>query len=618
MRKKIKLKPKPIREIIHLKVEKAKRPDVAERIKNNKLFNFSCVKCKWKTFCKTKYLNEGINNIVLNINKISFLSYKLLNFHFVNLIEQNKPLPKINRTLFYKACCMVSKFYKRKNKIEENDELYISFSKLQKFIDKLPFRDNMGSLINNLTRQQLTATKNHLKLNFYNRFRKYVKLETGIDNNSTIYKILKSIYDKDYNGDDEFIKSMKQWLKFIPTEINIEKNMSHFLTIYYQILKTFESKHESVDSDSSNEEIKGIRLFNLLPNKNNFTLSHITICNSSLNDIISFLTSNKRDKNFMNKKREYWTKLFNVGKYETKNRKFAYSISTNGNDVSIWLQKRKKEVIEDDNFNEIDLYKNNQYEQFVGIDPGIRSLYTSSNSIEENKHLHITTREYRHLSKMKYNCKKRERWYKKWGNDEYTYWQNIPSYKTTSSDLMIKYCKYVFSKLDKLFNFHIKKNFRGLKFNAYCRSKSTLTKICKRIVNNKKTLIGFGDFSQQHGLVKKHPTTPILKLRKELKKYGDVVLIDEYRTSKTCYKCKSEIKLYRNKQIRKDRKTKELKKARMSDVHSVIRCINNECSLYCMDRDVNASKNMLYLLQLLYRGEERQACFKPAKTTVRR
>jgi len=210
---------------------------------------------------------------------------------------------------------------------------------------------------------------------------------------------------------------------------------------------------------------------------------------------------------------------------------------------------------------------------------------------------------------MKYNCKKRERWYKKWGKEDYKYWQNIPSYKTTSKDLMLKYCEYVLPKLDKLFNFHIKKNFRGLKFNAYCRSKSTLTKICKRIVNNKKTLIGFGDFSQQHGLIKKHPTTPILKLRKELKKHGDVVLIDEYKTSKTCYKCHKEVKLYRNNQIKKDRKTKELTKVKMSNIYSVIRCINNECSLYCMDRDINASKNMLHLLQQLYRGEERPPCF---------
>jgi hypothetical protein len=41
-------------------------------------------------------------------------------------------------------------------------------------------------------------------------------------------------------------------------------------------------------------------------------------------------------------------------------------------------------------------------------------------------------------------------------------------------------------------------------------------------------LIGFGDYSQQHGLVKNHPTTPILKLKKEFKRFCDVVDIDEW------------------------------------------------------------------------------------------
>ncbi len=56
--------------------------------------------------------------------------------------------------------------------------------------------------------------------------------------------------------------------------------------------------------------------------------------------------------------------------------------------------------------------------------------------------------------------------------------------------------------------------------------------------------------------------------------------------------------------------------ARLSNIHGVIRCKHNECKLCYMDRDINASKNILGLLLNQYRGEERPTCFKPKKIGV--
>ena len=38
--------------------------------------------------------------------------------------------------------------------------------------------------------------------------------------------------------------------------------------------------------------------------------------------------------------------------------------------------------------------------------------------------------------------------------------------------------------------------FRRLNFTSYCRGKATLEQICRNITKDKKTLIGFGDYSQ--------------------------------------------------------------------------------------------------------------------------
>jgi transposase len=95
-----------------------------------------------------------------------------------------------------------------------------------------------------------------------------------------------------------------------------------------------------------------------------------------------------------------------------------------------------------------------------------------------------------------------------------------------------------------------------------------------------------------------------------------VVDIDEYKTSKTCSSCNKEIELYRNRIQRKKKGVLE-PLAKMSNIHSVIRCKNNECKLCCMDRDINASKNILALLLGQYRGEDRPLCFKPEKIAVK-
>ena len=573
---------------------KVTRTDVKERKESNKDTEFTCVKMSFNSLVGNNYLNGGIQDIVLNVNQICLLSYQLLNYHFIRLLSENKPLPIITQNLFYQACSTVSVMKERNEKVDVTDELYISFAQYKHTISELPFRDRMGNLINNLNRQQLTMTENHLKLNFYKRFHKYLELRTGETRKGVIYHWLKDIYSEEYKDKNYFIQSIRQWLKYPPTEENIKKHSSHFVKIYYKILQTFEKYPYT----------KGIRLFNLLPTKNSFTLSTIEICSSCLKDIIGYFTK-KPIKDFDENKSVYWYELFHIEKYETSTRKFANTIYTDGKVAVVRLRKPKKVATKPKDVHKI------KYEQYVGIDPGVRSLQTSCNDV--GRVLETTTASYRHDCKMKYACKKREMWYKKW--EQYEMWRNIPSFKTSNLQKMTNYFNYTYPHLHTIFRFHLYKNFRGLSFRSYCRGKATMNQICKSITENKKTLVGFGDFSQQHGLVKKHPTAPIQKFKNELKKHCDVVDIDEWGTSKTCNKCHHPIELYKNKVIRKKRDGTTTK-ARMCYINSVIRCKFNECSLCCMDRDINASKNILLLLQLQKADKKRPDCFSPTKNKI--
>jgi len=75
-----------------------------------------------------------------------------------------------------------------------------------------------------------------------------------------------------------------------------------------------------------------------------------------------------------------------------------------------------------------------------------------------------------------------------------------------------------------------------------------------------------------------------------------------------CNKCFQPIELYKNKIIWKKRDRTHTK-ARLSQINSVIRCKLNECKLCCMNKDINASKNILFLLQLQKEGKKRPECF---------
>lgn len=595
---------------------KVVRDDVKQRKEDNKNTDFTCIKSSWKSFCKNNLLADTIvEDILPKINTISFLSYKLLNYHFTRLLEENKPLPEIKQNLFYQACCMVSRLKYTKDTTDTTTELYESFSQMKEYItNALPARDYLClGYITNLNKLQLTMTNNHLKLNFYNRFRKYLKLRTGETDNAVVYHWLKDIYEVKYEGKNTFILYMREWLKYTPTEANIVKHSNHFVKIYYSILKEFEKYPET----------KGVRTFTLLPHKHGFTQSHITICNAGLENTLKYITNELKCANnniesgldvkkFAENSSDYWKELFNITKYETKNKRFGYTILTDGKSVVLQMRKPvKPEKIATQ-------YTEQQYDNFLGIDPGIRALITSYDT--NDKVIQVSTREYRHKSKMISACKKRENWYKRW--EHYEEWKLIPTIKTSKTSVMKEYFKYVFPRLRIFTEFHIEKGFRNLNFTSYCRSKATLAKICERIsgvtkkTKHMKTLVGFGDYSQQHGLVKSHPTTPILRLKKELRRYCKVVDIDEYKTSKTCSSCNKEIVLYRNRIQRKKMGVLE-PIAKMTNIHSVIRCKHNECKLCCIDRDINASKNILGLLLNQYRGEEIPVCFRPEKIAVK-
>ena len=105
-----------------------------------------------------------------------------------------------------------------------------------------------------------------------------------------------------------------------------------------------------------------------------------------------------------------------------------------------------------------------------------------------------------------------------------------------------------------------------------------------------KTLVGFGDWSEQDGgFLKGSEKAPVKKMRRMMRDMGiKVVRIDEHRTSKCCSQC-----------MKGDN---ENVKFNGKESHRIIRCNNSECKTY-WHRDVNGSRNIRTVLLSMVQGQ---------------
>lgn len=565
---------------------KSKRADVSSRLEANRNLSFHIVKQKLNRICKNDIFKEVLHQNIKNMNKMKDLAYHLINFHVLRCIRDNITLPDLKSQNFYYRClAIVSKMNNRNSKERTNEPLLDTFNLYLKNTDlELPYRDNSGNLMNNMSLEMKTSVINHIVLNFTKRLQKYTNLKYGIKN---IYHMYNDKVDYVPNRNEQEIKD---FVRIIPTDENIKENLNHVLHLEYQIQMYF---------DSLEPDTKGVKNFSMTPLKSSYIDSHIKICSSCLKDLIK--TNNKLNHLKDLDKDELWRTLFNFNEVETRNKKFNYEILTDGYSVSITLGKSLGlELFDTDEDDKIicscgckvkkNGYKKHlesathikkmrtnrnvdeDFDRIIGLDPGVNQIYTAVD--QHNNFMNCSSKKYRRDSKIKHFVE----WNERQSVDVQDTLNTLKSFKTADIDkykqAFNQYCK-TYNKLNSFYN---SKPYKKWRFKTFCFRKKTISTMCKDICKNQKTLVGYGDWSKNQGIVKKHPSTPNKKLREALARYKDckVVAVNEYRTSKECSLCHNDVNKVR-------------------DIHQVVRCSNNECAM-CWQRDINASRNIIQKL----------------------
>lgn len=116
----------------------------------------------------------------------------------------------------------------------------------------------------------------------------------------------------------------------------------------------------------------------------------------------------------------------------------------------------------------------------------------------------------------------------------------------------------------------------GLRFRKFIAVEKTATRIATELVGKQRDVLVFvGNFRlQANSPIKGYQRTPFRLLLQKLRLYADVMIIDEFRTTKLCSICHEPAFTSRGK-------------------HRYQVCQNQNCGM-CWNRDVNAGNNMVY------------------------
>ena len=329
---------------------------------------------------------------------------------------------------------------------------------------------------------------------------------------------------------------------------------------------------------------------------------------------IKFDTKDQRDRPL---DQLLWRTLFNVAKYETGTRKFALKVSTNAYAVSIYLQKPKPaNPPTSDEYDDLAQprakFVNGDYDMIIGLDPG-RSYPVSTfrgevdigaDGRQRSFCPQISTKEWRHDAKITEHAQWELRMRRK--NEEYgAAIEALPSLKIGNFDTFKDNLRLTLAQAPFLLQHHAgKRKYREYSFKVSRFSKKALAKAARKLTKKrnpqpgeqrdchppKRTIIGWGDWSQQDGFLRGTPKAPVKKFRRAFKKMGFTIIeVDEYRTSKCCSSCGHVTENVHYGGVR---------------CHQVVRCGNNECAVV-WQRDCNAARNMHQVLLTMLHGQPR-------------
>lgn len=532
---------------------------------------FYCYKQGFDTLCRdnNSILHDNVEKIVMQVTESCFYATKLLHYHLQRCIEQDIAIPDIYDNNWIRQLFT--------GNLSDND-LRISSS----HFPYLPYFKINGQIISYLVKELIVNITNYMNDIYDNMTSRYVRfiLESRGFTDSCIKECINDIFNNQNNALPEFIE-------------------------FYEFYKTtFQRKIERMYFMNNIFVSTGKKTFTLCPN-HTMKAKYITIDT----DVLYRLVDTDIDKySFGLLQYEMWRKYFKIKpKYFSKRLKFNCMIKTDGVGCTLILYKWLK--TKDKKSENIELPENPDW---IGIDPGRKDIFTSCDSSGNiNK---LSNKQYYYKSKFWERTRKINKLIKNSQLDDLM--KHMPTSKTNCSDCTLLLMDYLFenkNQVDKYFSMQCSRYIRHNRWRCYIHKSKTLDDACKSILSGKKNpIISYGDASFCHNN-KGHP--PSLRgnhMYHRLKHvhHVNIFYMREFNTSQVCSNCHVERKMVG---LCTKNDINRPSTIRPSNTHFVRSCTN--CRMI-WNRDVNASRNMLYLGKIFMSGNIRPEIFSKKLPTL--
>ncbi len=629
------------------------------------------IKCKLKTILCKNTDNSCLFDVIDRSNNIAFMGSYFIRSFVLHQYKNNKEIPNLNknfimsvfRTLSKKSCGP-----KTKNPIQLIlEEFYRKhFAKLifpgENVIDEI-FSNNFKFDAKNLSYvlQQMADTmevsyRNNIQMNFFKYMNQYINQNFPYDktiyNNKKEWKgQLRELKNSIINNDK---KCDERYHKWINKNINMILPSDYEKSYFYDIKKNPFKYFKYMIAMNHSLDNGGLKKFQPIPLRTDMKNKYITINTNALVDILPIKNKNELFLNIRKKQKDIWGTIFDMHKVKSfKNYSFNYQIQTDGfavsinyihndaindknkkSDAKLIASQNKKKNIKNTNTiknsnNIVDKKKKNSKEfeyiediikidenltnmkkmrdmnKLVYIDPGKRSIGTFMDG-NNNIYNYRTNRRIHETLRKKYNrqiCNKtKSTVVDKFINTSIKYY----------NDTLTKYNKKTMN-IDK-FEEYTKKKIRLRKlimdeknYQTYLQKLSWFLYINKqkhesKIMNELKTKYGkdsimiIGDWGDKNKI--KYMSTPCMGFKRLLKNNFKTYLIDEYKTSKL-----------HNETLEETNNLSLLKNKKEIRLHAVLTYTMSNGRIGCINRDINAVKNMKNIVSNLLETKRRPMAF---------
>lgn len=231
--------------------------------------------------------------------------------------------------------------------------------------------------------------------------------------------------------------------------------------------------------------------------------------------------------------------------------------------------------------------------RIISIDPG--RTYTAT-AWDGNRTTQVSNKEIRRNGKVR----QFQEWHNRLREREPLYNESLarlPTLIVGTLDELKANIKTTLVESVFLFRFCAEKPFRKWRFKRNRFLNKAYSQAARKILRkhdqpgwHRRALVGYGDWSNPAGPIRGTPRSGVKRLKRALRAHGaTVVMVDEYKTSRTCSECNHTVEkvFYQGVQC-----------------HQVVRCQHQDCRIY-WQRDFNAARNIhaCFLAKLI--GRER-------------